>query len=97
MIPLANDSERADRYLIEAATVLRLERQAASAGLHVVGFYHSHPAGRAEPSATDLELASPGYIYAIVGPSCGSVRLWQLRDDRGGFDELRLDLLAGAA
>jgi desampylase len=96
LIPLPNDSP--DRYEIDAAAVLRLERQAESAGLAVVGFYHSHPAAPATPSATDLELAFPGYIYVIVGGASGCVRGWRLRDDRAAFTELPLDTpLAGAA
>jgi desampylase len=97
LLPLDNASADPTRYLIEAATVLRLERQARSAGMHVVGFYHSHPRGPAAPSPTDLELASPGYVYVIVQPADGTVRGWRLRADRSGFDELPLALLAGAA
>jgi proteasome lid subunit RPN8/RPN11 len=96
LIPLENEATEPDRYRIGAATVLRLDRQAACAGLQLVGFYHSHPSCDASPSPKDLELASPGFIYMIV-PSEGAVRGWRLRDDRAGFDELSLELLAGAA
>lgn len=97
VIPLENAAPEPGQYLIEASTVLRLERHAVCAGMHVVGFYHSHPSGCAEPSATDLALASPGYLYVIVQPGEGAVRAWRLRDDRAGFDELPLTLFAGAA
>ena len=60
----------------------RAERQG---GLRVTGYYHSHPRGPAEPSATDLEQASGDRrIWAIVAE--GDVRFW--RDDEAGFVEL---------
>jgi proteasome lid subunit RPN8/RPN11 len=97
VVPLENASSRPDRYLIDARAVLRLERQASRAGFDVVGFYHSHPRGPAAPSATDLELASPGYVYLIVDVCGATVRAWRLRDRRDGFAELPVGLLAGAA
>jgi desampylase len=98
LIPLTNTAADPDRYHIEAATVRRLERQAARAGLHVVGFYHSHPRGSATPSGTDLELACPGYLYVIIAPADGELRAWRLQDDRSGFAELvLLQPAAGAA
>jgi desampylase len=98
IIPLANAATGHDRYRIEADTVLRLERQVASTGLSVVGFYHSHPDGTAMPSATDLELACPGYLYLIVAAGGGELRGWKLHDDRHGFAELiLLNPVAGAA
>jgi len=97
LIPVPNEAADHASYRIDAEVVRRLERQAACAGLHVVGFYHSHPTSHAEPSAKDLELALPGYIYLIVDASAGAVRCWRLRDDRSAFTELPVELLAGAA
>jgi proteasome lid subunit RPN8/RPN11 len=60
----------------------RAERQG---GPRVVGYYHSHPHGPAEPSAIDRELASrDGRVWAIAGGD--DVRFW--RDDAAGFVEL---------
>lgn len=98
LIPLTNEAHDHHRqYLIEAHTVLRLERQAVAAGLQVVGFYHSHVTTNAEPSAQDLELASPGYVYLIVDVRCGVIRGWRLADDRSAFHEVSVAQLAGAA
>jgi proteasome lid subunit RPN8/RPN11 len=97
LIPVPNSAPDHSSFLIDAPTVLRLERQAACAGVEVVGFYHSHPTTSAEPSARDLELAVPGYVYLIIDVARGRIRCWRLRDDRSGFDELRTSLLAGAA
>lgn len=97
LIPVENAATGHSLYLIDADNVLRLERQCACAGLQVVGFYHSHPTTPAEPSRLDLELASPGYVYLIVDAIGEKVRCWRLRDDRSGFAELPIALLAGAA
>lgn len=97
LIPVPNAAGDHSSFLIDAPTVMRLERQAACAGVQVVGFYHSHPSTSAEPSPKDLELAVPGYVYLIVDVARGSLRCWRLRDDRSGFHELNVALLAGAA
>ena len=97
LIPVANTALDHSSFLIDAATVLRLERQAACAGMQVVGFYHSHPTTAAQPSPADLERAVPGYVYVIIDVPRGSIRCWRLHDDRSGFHELRVSLLAGAA
>lgn len=62
------------RFAIPAATVLAAQRAAATTGLDVVGFYHSHPRGLAAPSHDDIEGAPPGYLHVIVSP--GGVRAW---------------------
>ena len=48
-------------------------------GDDVVGFYHSHPRGPAEPSATDRRQAAwPGYSYVIaVLASDPTIRSWR--------------------
>ncbi|MFC7069564.1 desampylase [Halobaculum lipolyticum] len=59
-----------DRFyeLDPAATVAAVEEGEAR-GRDVVGFYHSHPRGPAEPSATDRDRATwTGYVYCIVAP-----------------------------
>lgn len=98
LIPLVNEASSDARFLIDAAAVMRLDRQAECAGLSLLGFYHSHPSGSALPSATDLDLACGGFLYIITEPLRGDVRAWRLRDDRSGFDELRIAAsVAGAA
>lgn len=97
LIPVANAARDHSSFLIDASTVLRVERQAACANMQVVGFYHSHPTTSAEPSPQDLALAVPGYVYVIIDVPRGTIRCWRLHDDRSGFDELRVSLLAGAA
>lgn len=91
VVDVANRSVDPDRsYLIAAADVLRLERAAEAKGRTLVGFYHSHARGSAAPSSSDLEQALPGYVYLIIAPT-GRARMWRLRADRSGFDEIEND------
>lgn len=81
------------RYLIPATALRAAEAEAARDGLTVVGAYHGHPDGTAEPSATDREHAWPWYTYLIVpvaGGKAGEPRAWRLLEDRGGFEEEEL-------
>ncbi|HEU0302884.1 MAG TPA: M67 family metallopeptidase [Longimicrobium sp.] len=79
---------RESRFLIPAGDVRALEAQAARSGLSLVGFYHSHPDGRTEPSRRDRAQAWPWYSYLIVAVSAGGAgqaRSWRLADDRHAF------------
>ncbi len=92
-VPVENAAARPGRsYAIPAARVRALDRGAADPGLHVVGFYHSHPMGPATPSAADLAGAWPGYVYLIVGRghAGAEARAWRLRQDRRAFDEVSM-------
>jgi proteasome lid subunit RPN8/RPN11 len=78
--PVRNTAaDAASGYLIPAARVLELERGAEAAGLEVVGFYHSHPAGRGEFSPADAAAAWPWYAYLVIPIARGSAgrpRAW---------------------
>lgn len=84
---------RATAYLIPASVVREVESTATGEGLELIGFYHSHPDGPAEPSARDRESAWPWYSYLIVpvdAGRAGGVRAWRLRGDRSGFHAMGL-------
>jgi [CysO sulfur-carrier protein]-S-L-cysteine hydrolase len=57
-----------------------------------VGIYHSHPRSPAEPSQTDINLASyPHWSYLIVSLENGDapvVRSWRIADGRVEEDDL---------
>jgi len=36
-------------------------------GMEVLGWFHSHPRTSSQPSELDLQMAVPGFVYAIVG------------------------------
>ncbi|WP_284013106.1 desampylase [Halobaculum litoreum] len=64
---VAADPERF--YELDPAETVAAIEAGADRGLDVVGFYHSHPRGPADPSATDRERATwSGYVYCVVAP-----------------------------
>lgn len=88
-------AERRRRFLITPAEYMRVEREADDLGLSLIGFYHSHPNSEARPSEFDREHAWPWFTYPIVEVRDGramGMRVWQLRDDRSGYDELDLQI-----
>lgn len=75
------------RYKMDPEEQFAVIERVEDAGLEVVGFYHSHPAGGPLPSQTDAERATwPGYSYAICAfdgyPYLGSWRWTGERFDR---------------
>ena len=49
----------------------------------IVGYYHSHPDGRARPSRWDVEQAIAGVTYLITGMAHGRIEhaAWRLEGD----------------
>ena len=84
--PAANvHPDPADHFEIDPAALIAAHRTARVGGPQVLGYYHSHPNGRAEPSTTDRAQASgDGRIWAIV--AAGAVTWW--RDAPGSFEAL---------
>ena len=65
-----------DRYEIDPVEVARIQRDARTRGLDIVGFYHSHPDHPARWSRTDFEEAYwLGYSYLITSIEKGRARL----------------------
>ncbi|MDR2612202.1 MAG: M67 family metallopeptidase [Deltaproteobacteria bacterium] len=93
LVPLENAREgekRRRRFHIDPLDFLRAEREAVSAGLEILGVYHSHPDHPARPSDHDLRQALPFYSYVIVAVEKGRAReltSWRLSADRATFGE----------
>jgi proteasome lid subunit RPN8/RPN11 len=93
--PLPNmwpvEAEKPVRFLIDPNAWRDVELAAMSAGLDVLGVFHSHPDDLPIASPRDLAWASwSGYSYLITQvvagkPTCS--RSWQLKPDRTGFME----------
>jgi proteasome lid subunit RPN8/RPN11 len=84
------DEHRHNRYLIPPEAVLRADREARTAGLEIVGYYHSHPDHPSRPSDFDRDHAWPDQSYLIVAVAGGqpaTAQSWRLRDDRSAFEE----------
>jgi proteasome lid subunit RPN8/RPN11 len=80
------------RYELDPAATLAAIDEVTAAGTDVVGFYHSHPTGPAEPSPVDRELATwPGYVYLVVSLAETEPVLsaWRWTGER--FERLRVE------
>src|SRR5262245_26932422 len=64
------------RYLVDPADHFSAMRAARSAGLRVIGAYHSHPESEPLPSESDVAEATGGsdFLYVIVSPVHGPAR-----------------------
>lgn len=85
-VPAANvHPDPARHFEIDPAALIAAHRDARAGGAAVLGYYHSHPTGRAEPSPTDQAMASgDDRIWAIIAG--GTVTMW--RDAQAGFEPL---------
>lgn len=63
--------EQYHRFSITPETLMRAEKESASRGEMVLGFYHSHPDHPARPSEYDRTHAWPFYSYVIVSIAKG--------------------------
>jgi proteasome lid subunit RPN8/RPN11 len=69
-------------FEIDPQALIDMHRAARGGGPQVLGYYHSHPSGPAEPSATDREHAArDGCVWAIVAGE--KIAFW--RDGPAGF------------
>jgi len=85
--PATNVAEHpADTFEIDPRALFAALRAERAGGDRVIGHYHSHPNGSAEPSARDLAAAEPGKLWLIIGG--GVARAWMM--ENGGFRELQL-------
>jgi proteasome lid subunit RPN8/RPN11 len=76
-------------FEVDPQALIDAHRAARAGGLSVIGYYHSHPHGPAEPSATDRASASgDGAVWAIIAPNDpgADVKFW--RDGEAGFTAL---------
>lgn len=92
-VPCDNVSaEPGRRFEIDPAALIAAHRVARGGGPAVIGHYHSHPTGLAEPSPRDAADAAPdGSIWLIAGG--GAVTAWRAvaaGERHGRFDPLAL-------
>lgn len=69
--PMRNLAAVPDRFEIDPAEQIRLMRELRDTGREIIGCYHSHPNGRAEPSQRDLQNAADEnflWLIAAIGP-----------------------------
>ncbi|HXH49002.1 MAG TPA: M67 family metallopeptidase [Terriglobia bacterium] len=97
LLPLEDPGRESEknRFLIDPLEQLRVEREARTRGLDVLGYYHSHPDHPARPSNYDREHAWPWYSYVILSVERGKaaeMTSWVLSEDRLRFDPEPLKL-----
>lgn len=87
----------ARHFEIDPAALFVALRDARRGGMPVLGWYHSHPSGSADPSATDAaQAAADGMIWLILGG--GTARLWRAVADgarHGRFDPVAFTVKDG--
>ena len=86
-LPMTNVLASRTQYRISDAAHIECRRflRAFEPALSIVGVYHSHPAGDAEPSPRDVaEAMYPEWLYAIVGlaGNAPTLRVFQIRNGR---------------
>jgi proteasome lid subunit RPN8/RPN11 len=98
IVPVANTFAAEEQYHRYAMTPLdwaRLEDEADSRGLTLVGYFHSHPDSPAIPSVYDRDHALPNFTYIITQVNASAdhstgeavdMRVWRLRPARDAFD-----------
>ncbi len=83
-----------DRFEVDPALRLGLEKRLRGGRDRVVGLYHSHPNGSAMPSATDLgSIWEPDLIWLITGVLDGQAvhtTAHRPRADGAAFRQIRL-------
>ncbi|MDH4227749.1 MAG: M67 family metallopeptidase [Deltaproteobacteria bacterium] len=68
-----NTTRANDRYEVNPAELLKVEKDVKREGLDVIGFFHSHPDHPSKPSQFDRDRGWPEYHYTIVSVESGAV------------------------
>ena len=83
------EAEQHHRYAMTPQDWIKLEDEADTRGLTLVGYFHSHPDSPAIPSIFDRDHALPNFTYLITQVNearAVEMLAWRLRDDRSQFD-----------
>ena len=90
-------ADPARHFEIDPVALFAALRAGRRGGAAILGHYHSHPSGSADPSAADAaQAAADGRLWLIVGG--GTVRLWRAVADgerHGRFDAVRFAVRTG--
>ncbi|HYZ48989.1 MAG TPA: M67 family metallopeptidase [Sphingomonas sp.] len=75
------------RFEIDPAALIAAMRAERAGGPKLLGYYHSHPNGPPEPSATDRAFAATdGRLWLIIAR--GEIAAWKAGE--GGFEPVEL-------
>lgn len=89
--PTANYCPDPGRFEIDPAAHLRLLRTLRGTGRDIIGCYHSHPGGRAEPSRRDgADMRGEGFVWVIAALAGPDTPVAFAAFDGGTFQALSL-------
>lgn len=81
-------------FEIDPQALIEAHKAEREGGPRIIGYFHSHPNGTAEPSATDLAMASSdGAVWAIHGKTEDGHGIRFFRLGEGSFAELSIAIL----
>ncbi len=98
-VPTPNVSASGRVYTVDPRAHLRIDREAESEGLAVVGVFHSHTHTDAYPSPTDVTQApDPSWHYVLVSlrDEVASVRAYRIVSGEISEEPILGDRRAGA-
>ena len=91
VVAVKSDPPAPDRYYMDPVRQVEVFEEMQKHGQSLIGIYHSHPRGPAEPSGADVQMAyHRGVAYVIISLADADnpdVRAFVLQD--GGFEEVR--------
>lgn len=94
-VPMRNSEPSPETYIMDPEEQIKLFREMEETGEQLIGIYHSHPNGPAQPSALDLQLAfHPDALYVVISladPSNPDIRGFFLTES--GFSEVPLNIV----
>ncbi|MDA5193006.1 M67 family metallopeptidase [Govanella unica] len=80
-----------DRFELDPALHLKIQRELRGTAERVIGHYHSHPNGHALPSQVDLaEAYDPGLVWVIAATDGQAVEIAAFEFDGTEFKALAL-------
>ena len=87
-------SKATDRFEIDPATRISLEKDIRGTNEQLIAHYHSHPDNPAQPSSTDLEKThEPELVWIIVSVMAGkatNMTAHRVIDGASGFEAINL-------
>lgn len=89
--------DQPERFEIDPALLLRLQKQLRGGAQSMIGVYHSHPNGAALPSATDLAQAwQIGMVWLISAVKPAAVETRGFLREQYGFVPVPLTITGQA-
>ena len=70
----SSEESKNSRFLIDPQELLEVRQRARTAGLDVIGFYHSHPDRGAYFSESDIRNCWPRFVNIVLSVELGRVR-----------------------